>query len=249
LRLAHCRENPYQLLTDWIHETEPESGIRHEVVRQLDLVDEIGASTADTSIRLSVLPDDRAAVLRHVDTHRLEPGRWFVLHAGASAASRRYPAERFIEVAQELSRLGYRTVLTGSTEERELTEAIRASVPNSLSLAGQLSLGELAALIASSPLLITNNTGPAHLAAGVGTPVVDLYALTNPQHTPWQVPSRVLSYAVPCAPCFRSVCPEEHHLCLRGVSSAEVVTAALELLTSSNPSAAPRSHSALPVLM
>jgi ADP-heptose:LPS heptosyltransferase len=55
-------------------------------------------------------------------------------------------------------------------------------------LVGGLDLGELAALIALAPVLIANNSGPAHVAAAVGTPVVDLYALTNPQHTPWGVP-------------------------------------------------------------
>jgi ADP-heptose:LPS heptosyltransferase len=68
-----------------------------------------------------------------------------------------------------------------------------------------------------------------HVAAAVGTPVVDLYALTNPQHTPWGVPNRVLSHEVPCAPCYRSVCPEQHHLCLAGVAPERVVKAALEL--------------------
>jgi hypothetical protein len=58
LRLAHCRENPYQLLTDWVGETEPESGIRHEVRRQLDLVESVGARTSDD--RLSLRPTGEA---------------------------------------------------------------------------------------------------------------------------------------------------------------------------------------------
>ena len=70
--------------------------------------------------------------------------------------------------------------------------------------------------------IISNNTGPAHMAAALGTPVVDLYALTNPQHTPWQVPSRVLSHDVPCRWCYSSVCRTGHHLCLRGVAPVEV---------------------------
>ena len=70
---------------------------------------------------------------------------------------------------------------------------------------------ELAATIAQASVLITNNSGPAQLAAAVGTPVVDLYALTNPQHTPWRVPHRVLFHDVLCKFCYRSVCPEGHH--------------------------------------
>jgi ADP-heptose:LPS heptosyltransferase len=68
------------------------------------------------------------------------------------------------------------------------------------------------------------------VAAALGVPVVDLYALTNPQHTPWQVPSRVLSHDVPCRWCYRSVCPMGHHLCLRGVEPDEVVAAVHDLL-------------------
>src|SRR5687767_11851045 len=100
----------------------------------------------------------------------------------------------------------------------------------SLSLAGTLDLGHLAALLSHAPVLISNNTGPVHIAAAVGTPVVDLYALTNPQHTPWGVPSRVLFHDVPCKNCYKSVCPEGHHDCLRLVPPAAVVAAARELL-------------------
>jgi ADP-heptose:LPS heptosyltransferase len=100
----------------------------------------------------------------------------------------------------------------------------------SFSLAGRLRLEELAALLDLAPLLIANNTGPVHVAAAVGTPVVDLYALTNPQHTPWAVPSRVLFHDVPCKYCYKSVCPEGHHHCLRLVPPNAVVRAAGELL-------------------
>jgi len=93
-----------------------------------------------------------------------------------------------------------------------------------------LNLAELAALLKRAPLLISNNTGPVHVASAVGTPVVDLYALTNPQHTPWGVPCRVLSHDVPCRNCFKSICPEGHNDCLRKVPPADVVRAALELL-------------------
>jgi len=97
-------------------------------------------------------------------------------------------------------------------------------------LAGALTLGEFIALLDSASLLIANNSGPVHLAAALGTPVVDLYALTNPQHTPWMTPHRVLYRDVPCRWCYRGDCPEGHHACLRGVPPAEVAQAARELL-------------------
>ena len=79
-------------------------------------------------------------------------------------------------------------------------------------------------------MLIANNSGPAHLAAAVGTPVLSLYALTNLQHAPWRVPGRVLSRDVPCRGCLKSVCPQGHHRCLRGVAPETVVRAALDLM-------------------
>jgi len=242
-RLAHCRENPYQLLTDWIREREPEGGVRHEVERQLDLVAAVGWHAADRRIRIDVPAAAAAGAVQRLRLLGIDgQSRWAVLHPGASAPSRRYPLERFGAVIRTLAaRHGWRFVLTGSRDELPLLEALRAEAPwNVVSLGGELSLAELAALIARAPLLISNNTGPVHLAAAVGTPVVDLYALTNPQHTPWQVPSKVLFHAVPCAPCYRSVCPERHHLCLEGVSPERVAAAALELTRGSRRMRAPR---------
>jgi ADP-heptose:LPS heptosyltransferase len=103
----------------------------------------------------------------------------------------------------------------------------------------RLSLTELTALLEMAPLLISNNTGPVHMAAAVGTPVVDLYALTNPQHTPWGVPNRVLFHDVPCRICYKSICPEGHHHCLRLVEPETVVQAALELLRETASGSAP----------
>ncbi|SMB80330.1 lipopolysaccharide heptosyltransferase II [Deinococcus hopiensis] len=233
LRLAHCRENPYQLLTDWVRETEPEGGIRHEVQRQLDLVALVGLFTPDERMSLSFSYEAGARVTARLEALGLGPlPSPIVIHPGATAASRRYPPESFAEVAGELSARGFPLLFTGDGGEQELIARIREMAGGvGHSLAGELSLEELAALIARSPLLISNNTGPAHMAAALGTPVVDLYALTNPQHTPWAVPSRVLSHDVPCRWCYSSVCRTGHHLCLRGVTPGEVVSAALELLT------------------
>ena len=127
---------------------------------------------------------------------------------------------------------GCRVVFTGSgDDEIALVEHIQRSVrAPTASLAGRLDLAELGAAIERADVMVVNNTGPAHMAAALGTPVVDLYALTNPQHTPWQVPARVLSHDVPCRNCYKSVCPQGHHDCLRRVAPQAVVAAARELL-------------------
>lgn len=232
LRLAHCRENPYHLLTDWVPETEPKFGVRHEVQRQLDLVASIGAVTADSRLRLEIPDTAHAAIERLLRRLGVEEGETFVvLHPGASAASRRYPAGQYARAARLVAQEHRcRIVVTGSTAERGLAEAVCAGNAAAVSVAGELDFPQLAALVSRAALLISNNSGPVHVAAAVGTPVVVLYALTNPQHTPWQVPHRTLYRDVPCRYCYKSVCPHGHNHCLRLVTPEEIVAAAADLL-------------------
>ena len=231
LRLAYCRENPYQLLSDWAPDLEQMGSMRHEVVRQLDLVRCVGFDTTKTTLSLKVTPEARECVERLISDAGLSWSRLVVMHPGATAPARRYSPEQFAEVLRGLHDAGWQAVLTGSVDERALVDQVRAmSGTPAVSFAGRLSVAELAALIANARVLVANNSGPVHIAAAVGTPVVDLYALTNPQHTPWQVPSRVLSHDVPCRNCLKSVCPEGHHDCLRLVSPRQVIDAVGELI-------------------
>ena len=237
LRLAHCRENPYHLLTHWVPETDhfDQPTIRHEVRRQLDLVASVGSQTVNERLSLRVpISAVKKARQRLTQIGLNENRPWIVLHPGATASSRRYPAESFAEVAQTLiSTYGFQIVFTGTQPEIELVETIQAYMDtDSFSLAGKLDLSELCALISIAPMLIANNTGPTHIAAALNTPVVDLYALTNPQHTPWKVPHRLLFHDVPCKFCYKSVCPLGHHHCLRRVEPETVVEAAVDLFRS-----------------
>lgn len=250
LRLACCRENPYALLTDWVAErepaTQPGQRPRHETRRQLDLVAHVGASAPDTRLRFRVLAADRAALAARIagwrsglngqrgqDGESGQGGPLVVVHPGASAASRRWPPARFAEVARALAtQAGAHVLVTGSDSERDTVQAVCAGANHArvVPLAGALTLGEMGALLEAADLLVSNNTGPVHLAAALGTPVVDLYALTNPQHTPWQVPHRTLFADVPCRYCYKSTCPQGHHRCLQEVSAASAVQAARALL-------------------
>jgi lipopolysaccharide heptosyltransferase II len=229
LRAAHCHENPYHLLTDWLPDPEPASLVRHEVQRQLDLVGALGCHAGDTSLSFHVPASARRRVQSMIEDAQRP---LVVVHPGASAASRRYPPESFASALDLLgASMACRFVFTGEAAERELVESVRARMAQpSLSLAGRLALAELGALIAEADVLVCNNTGPAHIAAALGTPVVDLYALTNPQHTPWQVRSRVLFHDVPCRNCYKSVCPHQHNDCLRRVAPETVAAAAQALL-------------------
>lgn len=233
LRLAYCREKPYQLLSDWIADPEPGALVRHEVQRQLDLVRHVGAEIADERLAFTPQGSDFDAVRRRLRQAGIDPeGRWLVLHPGASAPSRRYPPHHWQTLARMLGeRIGCPLVFTGAAHEAALIERIApADTARVHSFAGQLGVGELGALLALSSLVVSNNTGPAHLAAAVGAPVVDLYALTNPQHTPWRVPSRVLNHDVECRNCERSICPQGHHDCLEKLLPEQVVDAICSLL-------------------
>jgi lipopolysaccharide heptosyltransferase II len=232
LRLAHCRENPYHLLSHWVRETEPAETVRHEVRRQLDLVASVGAGTEDERLSFHVRPQAKTCARMKLEEAGIDLAKPFiVVHPGATAASRRWPAERFAEAARQLSAtLDSQVVVTGDASERELCSSVRRGAgDHARSLAGHLDLEEFAATLAMSGLVLSNNTGTAHLAAAVQAPLVDLYALTNPQHTPWMVPHRVLSHDVPCRNCYKSACPQGHHQCLLGVSVDEAVRAACDL--------------------
>jgi lipopolysaccharide heptosyltransferase II len=245
LRLAHCHENPYQLLTDWIPDPEPAQQIRHEVQRQLDLVARVGCNVSrflnDPTHDRQLLHLDPIAIQRvqdllwEIGVNLEQP--WIVIHPGATAASRRYPPESFATVAHHLVQADQlQVIFTGTQSETALVESIRSRMQaKSFSLVDRLNLGELAALLQQSPLLLSNNTAPVHIASALGTPVVDLYALTNLQHTPWSIPHRVLFHEVPCKLCYKSICPEVHHHCLRLVEPDTVLEAVRSLLSQTNP--------------
>jgi lipopolysaccharide heptosyltransferase II len=233
-RLAHAAENPYGLLTDWVPDPETRSPIRHETRRQLDLLEAVGIEADEDHLSIHVPDVATVAMRRLLSELGIDPKAGFaVIHPGAAAASRRYPPGRFGAVARSLAELaGWPIVVTGSSAEAPLADRVVAVAGSAaISLAGQLTYPELAALLALSPMLIAGNSGPVHLAAAVATPVVDVYAMTNVQHTPWRVPSRVVSVDVPCQGCRRSECPLRHHRCITGIEPADVVAAALDLAT------------------
>lgn len=199
-RLAYCRENPYELLTHWVPDKEPYTCVKHQVRRDLDLVAQLGASPENEllSIREDRYAQNEALKKLHqagVDTQR----PWLILHAGVSEQKRAYPNDLWIETAKTvINKLNYQVLFTGSVGEKALTEQLATETgKNSFSLGGWFALNEFAELIRKSPLVISVNTGTVHLAAATNTPVVVLYALTNPQHAPWKAMGQVLPFSPP----------------------------------------------------
>jgi lipopolysaccharide heptosyltransferase II len=196
--LGYCRENPYQLISQWLPDKEPLHHIAHEIERQLCLVEAAGAIATNTRLSLEIPKDSWKSMLDSLAAFGIRRDEaWLVLHAGVSEEKRRYPASDYIAACRTLIRQGYKIVLTGNDSERDYVSNIAQSLGGAaVNIAGELTVGELIALIAAAPVLISNNTSPVHIAAAVGTPVVVLYAMTNPQHTPWKVASRVLYFEV-----------------------------------------------------
>lgn len=250
LRLAASIDGPGSLLTT--RHRHPEA-MMHEVERGLDLVGAIGLGTAERDLVLRVPGEARAsvaAVLRDAGIAEARP--LVVIHPGCSMPARTYPWESFARVAElAVTRLGAAVALTGAADEHPLVARIyerlspRARAATR-TFAGELTFPEFCALIARADLAITNNTGPMHVAAAVKTPVVALFALTNPpeQWGPWRVPHRLLNHEVACRLCYCRVCPYDHE-CLSLVAPEAVIGAAAELLGAQ--SGAEASRDAMPV--
>lgn len=174
--------------------------------------------------------DDGALHLRPLDDAPEHLRGCVVVHPGASAPARRWPAERFRQLVRLLHARGRQVVVTGTAAESELTRDVAQDL--AVDLGGRLDVPALAALIAAARVVVCGNTGPAHLAAAVGTPVVSLFApvVSATKWAPYRVPHVLLGD--PTAPCRNSrarECPVPGHPCLTSVS-AEVVADACEHL-------------------
>ena len=242
LRAAASIDGPGSLLTT--RHRHPER-MMHEVERGLDLVGALGFTTSEAGQVLKVPERVREGLFDRMAASGIDPRLpLVVVHPGCSMPARTYPWEMYASVIDLLvERLGVAVVVTGSEEERDLVERVLGRVQEQnrravLALSGALSFPELCALIEAADLTITNNTGPMHISAALKTPVVALFALTNPpeQWGPWRVPHRLLYHEVTCRLCYSRVCPFGHE-CLRLVSPEMVVDAAEELLKETLPGA------------
>jgi ADP-heptose:LPS heptosyltransferase len=161
------------------------------------------------------------------------PGRYVVLHPGASVPARAPGPERCAEMASVLGAAGYRVLVTGGPGERALTARVAGHA--AVDLGGRTSLAELAAVLAGADVVVVGNTGPAHLAAAVGTPVVSLFAPVVPaaRWAPYGVPHMLLGdQGAPCRDSRARVCPVPGHPCLDRGSPAEVLAAVRRLARS-----------------
>jgi heptosyltransferase-2 len=220
----------------------------HHVRDYLSLVAALGADPTPTAPRLS-MPDAQAAtLLRDLPELAPVPGSppplTLALNPGAEyGPAKRWPAPHFAAAARALSQLrpGVRWLILGGPADRDLcAEVARSLGSTAINLAGRTTLPQLMAALSRCALVLTNDTGPMHLAAALGTPVVALFGSTSPELTGPGLPGdprhELLSLDVPCAPCFLRECPIDLR-CLNGISVPQVVAAAQRLLDRRDPRA------------
>jgi ADP-heptose:LPS heptosyltransferase len=197
-RLAYSRENPYTLLTHWVPDPEPYRFIQHQVERDLKLVNSIGATTDNDHLIVQADSSSIDSVRYKIQEAGITlPGSYLLLHPGVSEIKRQYPEIYWIETGRLLAKWNIPLLITGTKAEQPLAERITQAIgPGAYNMAGLLEVGEFIALISQAALVITVNTATVHIAAATQTPIVVLYARTNPQHTPWQVPAKVFYFNV-----------------------------------------------------
>ena len=230
LRAAGSFEGPGSLLTHR-HRYEETVPPKHESLRGLELVNFLGFPPGEPEMVLVPREGDEEGTAKLLEQHGVE--RFILVHPGASASSRAYPAELYSVVIEELSRQGGLPVLvTGGPGEEDLSRRVAGSA--GIDVGGETNFGQFAALVGRAEVVVTNNTGTTHVASALKRPVVTVFAGTNPpeQWGPWRTPHRLLTHPVPCAPCYKRVCPIGHE-CLTAISPHSVVRAALDLLRAS----------------
>lgn len=208
---------------DALHD--PEAGLTywpypeelHEIHRCLGLVKQLGGDDRDDEVFFPLEEEDFAELDRHEDLAALETGRFFCLHPGARVASKRWPPEHFAAVGDALACNGWRAVITGDASEHALAAEVQACMKTpAIHAARDLSVGALSALLSRARLLVSNDTGVAHIAAALRLPSVVVFFATDPRR--WAPLDRLRH---------RCVTPEHDGA---GVEPGAVVEAALPLL-------------------
>jgi ADP-heptose:LPS heptosyltransferase len=190
----------------------PESGT--EIHRCLALTDFLGLPRAGDRLEFPLDDDEIAQADALLARHRLVRRRFVCIHPGARLYTRRWPAEYFAIVAQDVVRRGYTIALTGSDEEALITRRIGRALPAGTfaDLAGRTKLGVFAALLRHARLLVSNDTGVSHVAAALRVPSIVISCGADPRRfAPLDhALHEVLHHDVSCRPCAHVHCPIGH---------------------------------------
>jgi ADP-heptose:LPS heptosyltransferase len=208
--------------------------VRHPYLDEVHEVEQSLAVSAAAGHRLPAGDDGRLRVRLPAPAVELPEVPYVVVHPGASVPARALPVEVTAEAVARLTADGWRVVVTGGPAERALVDAVVAgAVPHRIDdRTGATDLADLAHLLAGAEAVVCGNTGPAHLAAAVGTPVVEAYPPVVPAHRwrPWAVPHVLLGdQGIACAGCRARSCPVPGQPCLDPFTAEAVVDAVRRL--------------------
>jgi heptosyltransferase-2 len=209
---------------------------RHQVQYYLDLVKTVWPGVSQPSIEIQATIEERSDARTLLAAEGIRDGAPFlVLNPGAAYGSaKRWGEDRFAAVADILAaELRLQVALIGSERERPIAEQIQGRMKTRAAvLSGKTSLDTLIGILAESSLMITNDSGPMHIAAALGIPTVAVFGSTDERVTSPSGPrARVVKHPVECSPCLLRECPIDHR-CMNGVSVEDVCQAARELLGS-----------------
>jgi ADP-heptose:LPS heptosyltransferase len=169
-----------------------------EIWRHLTLMAYLGIPLRGDHLEFPIHEQDRIELSHLASAAGITRDRYVCVHPGASSCDKCWPAEHFAAAADWFSQRGYQVILTGSKEETDLTASVRAAMQSpAVDLAGKTSLGTLGALIEGAHLLLSNDTGVAHIAAALETPSVILF--TNSEHRRWAPLNKDLHRTIPQA--------------------------------------------------
>jgi ADP-heptose:LPS heptosyltransferase len=208
-----------------------------EPLRYTTLMERLGLGHVDLALDIPLASRDVEESATLIEAMGIECSRLVIVHPGSQLTSRRWPAERFAQVADKLAEAGWQIAITGTHGERELTATVLGGMTRSaLHLAGLTSLGGLAALTAQARLVIANDTGISHVAAAMRTPSVIVASGSDTRR--WAPLDRqrhhVLASWPPCRPCSFAVCPYSHE-CALDITVNQVATTCFEQLEHGGP--------------
>lgn len=207
----------------------------HHLHEYLHLAAALGANPEPLAPQLAVTPEEIEAAKEKFGLANISQPV-FGLNPGAEyGPAKRWPVEKFSAAAKQIQQpTNCVWILFGGKSDATITNQIESAIgqqPSVINLAGQTSLRELMALLKLCRVLLTNDTGPMHVAAALGTPVVVPFGSTSPELTgpglPGEARHRLLKSAAPCAPCFLRECPIDFR-CMNGISVERVVQAVLQ---------------------
>ncbi len=148
---------------------------KHEVEYNLNLIKHLGVEVSEIKFDIFIPQSAFDKVKKVLTEYRLNENNYIIVHPGSKGSARDLSPSKFREIVKKLVSEGFKVVITGSKDEKELVKYVCNGIENSFDFSGLFNLKELSALIKDASIFISNSTGPIHIASAVGTPVIGFY--------------------------------------------------------------------------